>query len=141
MNFKDLAAQVLMDNIDGAHNHDKAVEALNRLAGRQKSFDLSEIVSKFQKSGGDLASKAKSWLGDGKNEPISASHVNEVIGNDKVAAFASTLGIERDEASQKLAKILPKVIDRSSQRGRLINSIGGKTRLERFTSMLLRKSA
>lgn len=141
MNFKDLAAQVLMDNIDGAHNYDNAVEALDRLAGRKKSFELGEMVSKFQRSGGDLANKARSWLGDGNNESISASTVNDVIGSDKVAAFARTLGIDHEEASQKLAKLLPQIIDRSSQRGRLINSIGGESRLARFTSMLLKKSA
>jgi uncharacterized protein YidB (DUF937 family) len=141
MNFKDLAVQVLMSKIESANRYDDATSALDSLIDGDKGFDLRDIVAKFQGSGGKLASKAKSWLGDGANQSISASQVQEVIGADKIAAFASKLGIEREDANRNLAQILPELIDKSSQGGSLVDSIGGKGRFAGFASSLFRKSA
>lgn len=141
MNFKNLATQVLMNNVEGANNSSDAAAALDRLAGGTKAFDLGAIVSQFQGSGSDLASKAKSWLGDGANDSVSAAQVKQAIGSDKIAAFAKMLGLDDEEASQKLARILPELIDKSSQGGNLLDSIGGKGVLSEFVSKFLRKSA
>lgn len=141
MTFKDLAAQVVMSKIEGANNAGNAAAALDQLVGGKKGFDLGDIVSRFQGAGGDLASKAKSWLGDGANEPISASQVKAAIGSDEIAAFGRRLGIDADEASHKLAQILPQLIDKSSQGGQLLNSTGAKGFLAGLTAKLLRKSA
>lgn len=141
MNFKNLATQVLMQHIDGANNSSQAESALDRLTGGNKAFDLGALVSSFQQSGGDLASKTKSWLGDGANEPVSASQLEQVVGTDKVAAFARSLGIDQAQASDKLAKILPELIDKSSQGGELLGKIGGKSGLAALASKFLRKSA
>ncbi len=141
MTFKGLATQVLMSKIERANNSDNAAAALDKLSRNGKGFDLADIVSKFQGSGGEVARKAKSWLGDRANEPISASQVQDALGSHKVAAFAMKLGMDRDEASEKLAKILPELIDKSSQGGYLINSVGKKSFLAGFTSRFLKKSA
>ena len=141
MNFKDLATQVLMSKIESANKYGDAASALDSLVDGKKGFELGDIVGKFQGSGGDLANKAKSWLGDGANESVSPSQVQDAIGADKIAAFASKLGIDRDEASRNLASILPELIDKSSQGGNLLDSIGGKGLLAGFASKFLRKSA
>jgi uncharacterized protein YidB (DUF937 family) len=141
MTFKGLATQVLMSKIERANNSDNAAAALDKLSRDGKGFDLADIVRKFQGSGGEVARKAKSWLGDCANEPISASQVQDALGSHKVAAFAMKLGMDRDEASEKLAKILPELIDKSSQGGYLINSVGKKSFLAGFTSRFLKKSA
>jgi len=141
MNFKDLATQVLMSKIEGANNSGDAAKALDKLVAGGKGFDLGEIVSMFQGSGRDLASKAKSWLGDGANASISAAQVQETMGSDKIAAFASQLGIDRNEASQKLAETLPELVDKSSQGGHLLNSIGSQGLLAGLASRFLKKIA
>ena len=141
MTFKGLATQVLMSKIERANNSDNAAAALDKLSRNGKGFDLADIVSEFQGFGGEVARKAKSWLGDRANKPISASQVQDALGSHKVAAFAMKLGIDRDEASEKLAKILPELIDKSSQGGYLINSVGKKSFLAGFTSRFLKKSA
>ncbi|MGI9236335.1 MAG: YidB family protein [Woeseiaceae bacterium] len=141
MNFKNLATQVLMQHIDGANNSSQAESALDRLTGGNKAFDLGALVNMFQQSGGDLASKAKSWLGDGANESVSATQLEQVVGEDKVAAFARTLGIDKAQAGDKLAKILPELIDKSSQGGELLDKIGGKSGLAALASKFLSKSA
>ena len=141
MTFKGLATQVLMSKIERANNSDNAAAALDKLSGSSKGFDLAEIVSQLQGSGGDVAHKTKSWLGDGPNESISASQLPDAIGRHKIAAFAKKLGMGSDEASEKLAQILPDLIDKSSQGGYLINSVGKKSFLAGFTSVFFKKSA
>ena len=141
MTFKGLATQVLMSKIERANNSDSAASALDKLSGSSKGFDLDEIVSKLKVSGGEVARKTKTWLGDGENESISASQVQDAIGNHKIAAFAKKLGMDRDEASEKLAKILPELIDKSSQGGELLHKIGRKRGLTGLASRLLKKSA
>ena len=141
MTFKGLATQVLMSRIERANNSDNAAAALDKLSDNGKGFDLAEIVSKFQASDGDVARKAKSWLGDSANESISPPQVQDALGTHKVAAFARKLGMDSLEAGEKLARILPELVDKSSQGGYLINSVGKKSFLAGFTSRFLRKSA
>lgn len=125
MNFKDLATQIVMSKIGGANNSAEAGSALDELVEGSKEFDLADIVGKFKNSGGDLASKARSWLGDGANESVSPSEVQDAIGIDKIKSFADKLGIGTAEASGKLSEIMPELIDRSSRGGSLLDSIGG----------------
>jgi len=141
MNFKDLATQVLMNKIDGANSSGDANAALDSLVDGSKGFDLGEIVGKFQASGGDFARMAKSWLGDGANDSISASQVQDAIGGDKIAEFARKLGMGADDAGEKLSEILPELIDKSSQGGSLLDSIDGKGLLAGFATRFFRKSA
>jgi len=125
MDFKSLATQIIMSKIGGANNASMAESALDDLADGNKKFDLIDIVGQFTNSGGDLAGKAKSWLGDGANESISASQLQDVIGIEKIESFATKLGIGTEEASSKLSEIMPELIDKSSQGGNLLDAVGG----------------
>lgn len=138
MDFKDLAAQIVMSKIGGAKSSAEAGSALDELVDGDKSFDLGDIVGKFTNSGGDLASKARSWLGDGANDSISASQVQDAIGLDKIESFARKLGIGTDEASDKLSEIMPELIDKSSSGGSLLDSIGGVKGLGGLASRFFR---
>ncbi len=125
MDIKSLATQLLMSKIGAANDSGAAASALDDLVGGSKGFDLGDIVGKFTGGGGDLASKAKSWLGDGSNESISPAQIQDAIGGDKIEAFAAKLGIGRDEASSSLSQILPELIDKGSRGGNLLDSVGG----------------
>ena len=141
MNFKSLAIQVLMNHIEEANNSNRASSALDRLAGSNKAFDLGEFVDTLQRAGNGVASRTKSWLGDGANESISVSQLEQAVGSDKIATFALALGLDRDYAGNKLTKILPELIDKSSQGGELISKIGRKRGFTGFASRLLKKTA
>ena len=125
MDIKEIATQLLMSKINGANDSGTAASALDDLIGGSKGFDLSNIVGQFTGAGGDLASKAASWLGDGSNEAISPAQIQDAIGGDKIEAFASKLGIGREEASSSLSQVLPELIDKSSEGGNLLDSVGG----------------
>ena len=125
MDIKSLATELIMSKIGGANDSGAASSALDDLVGGSGGFDLGDIVGKFTGSGGDLASKAKSWLGDGGNEAVSAREIQDAIGSDKIEAFARKLGIGTEEASSGLSEILPDLIDKSSKGGDLLDSVGG----------------
>jgi uncharacterized protein YidB (DUF937 family) len=130
-----------MDHIEGANNSNHAASALDRLMGGNRAFDLGDVVAVLLSSGGDVARKTKTWLGDGTNESISASQLARAIGAHKIAAFALALGIDRDHAGHRLTQILPELIDKSSQGGALLNKIGPKRGFTGFASRLWKKSA
>lgn len=124
MNIKNLAVQLLMSKMGSKGDAGTAESALSGLIGRGRDFDIGDLVGQFTGSGGELADKAKSWLGDGANESISPSQLQEVIGSDKISAFAEKLGVSRDEASGSLSDLLPQLIDKSSRGGNLLESVG-----------------
>ena len=125
MDIKSLATELIMSKIGGANDSGAAQSALDDLVGGSGGFDLGQIVGQFTGSGGDLAEKAKSWLGDGGNAPISADQLQDALGSDKIEAFAQKLGVGREEASSGLSQVLPELIDKSSQGGNLLDSVGG----------------
>lgn len=100
--------------------------ALSGLAGGDRSSDgvnLGSLVSKMNSGGlGDIA---KSWLGDGNNAAISPDQITNMLGADKISAFASQLGLSNEEAAGGLSEALPQMVDKASSGGSLLDSIGG----------------
>lgn len=98
------------------------IAALTGLTGG-KGFDIGSIVNNFDIGGlGDIA---KTWLGDGSNGSISPNQVVDVMGKDKIADFATQLGLSPDEAAGGLSEALPQMIDKGSVGGSLLDSLGG----------------
>jgi uncharacterized protein YidB (DUF937 family) len=100
--------------------------ALSGLVGGSRGesgFDIGSMLSKMDSNG--LGGVAKSWLGDGSNESISPDEVARTLGADKIADFASTLGLSTQEATGGLSDALPQMVDNASRGGSLLDSIGG----------------
>lgn len=92
-------------------------------SNNQGKTDLSSLVSNMK--GGDMRSIAESWLGDGPNKSIESSQITQILGNDKIAAFARQLGISQEDAAAGLAEAVPVVVDKSSRGGALLDMVGG----------------
>ena len=92
---------------------------------------LMSIVSGMQGSGnGDLMSIAASWLGKGENAPISGGQLTQMLGSDKIAAFAQQLGLSQEQAVSGLQAAIPQVVDKASPDGALdlgnmLDAVGG----------------
>lgn len=86
-------------------------------------IDLGSLLGKLNSGG--LSAIVGSWLGDGANQSISPAQITGVFGEDNVSAFASQLGLSRDEASGGLADALPQMVDKASSGGSLLDSVGG----------------
>ncbi|HID03326.1 MAG TPA: hypothetical protein EYP18_08980, partial [Desulfobacterales bacterium] len=75
--------------------------ALSGLTDGDGGFDLSSLMGNLDAGG--LGDMAKSWLGDGENAGISADQISSALGSEKIAEFASKLGISPDEAAGGLS--------------------------------------
>ncbi len=97
--------------------------ALSGLTDGDGGFDIGSLMTNMNASG--LGGMVSSWLGNGANEGISPEQISGVLGSDKIAAFASKLGISTDEAAGGLSEALPQMVDNGSSGGSILDSIGG----------------
>lgn len=99
--------------------------ALSGLSGGSggSGIDIMSIINSMQ--GGSLGNIVQSWLGDGQNDGITGSQISDLLGSDKIAAFASELGLSQEEAIGGLQDAMPKIVDNASSDGSLLDSIGG----------------
>jgi len=106
-------------------------KALSALVGDGEEFDISSLISGL--TGGGLASVASSWLGSGENSPISVESIMSLFGNEKIASFASTLGLSEGSALGALSDALPAMVDGASSGGSiaedLLSNLGDKDSL------------
>jgi uncharacterized protein YidB (DUF937 family) len=73
------------------------------------------LLGKFQSAG--LGAATASWLGNGDNQPIADTDVEQVLGGDVVAQLAQQADMAPKDASQVLAMALPAMIDKLSPQG------------------------
>jgi len=87
------------------------------LGGMLAGGGLQKVISGFEANG--LSAQAASWVGTGKNAPISGADVRKVVGDEELARIAAELGVSEDEAADAVAQVLPAVIDTVSPEGHL----------------------
>ena len=117
--FDSIVAQaegVLTNAIEGAHPG--LVEEVTGLING--SGGLENLVSAFRDKG--LGETVASWIGTGQNLPISSEQLQSVLGNEQVEAIAQKLGLSTSDVAQKLATLLPQVIDKLTPDGQLPES-------------------
>ena len=66
---------------------------------------------------GGLDDMVKSWIGKGENKAVSADQIKAALGSEEVAGVAAKLGVSEDEAADKIAKMLPAIIDKLTPDG------------------------
>lgn len=92
---------------------------------------LASMISGLQNSGNsDLLSMVNSWISTGPNAPVSGNQLNQMFGQDKIAAFAQQLGITPEQALNGLQAAVPGVVDKATPNGSLdlnslLNAVGG----------------
>lgn len=87
-----------------------ALEFINNQPG-----GLNGLIEKFKAGGaGEIIG---SWVGTGKNQPISPDTLQNVLGSDAVGALASKVGIDPAQASSILAQVLPHVVNHATPNG------------------------
>ena len=123
-----LGTKAFQDKIGGDEGADSSVvtEALSGLFSNEEGgFDLGNIVSSVTGGEGGIGSVVSSWLGDGENAAIDGSQITELLGSDKIAAFADKLGIDTDTALSGLTDAVPNIVDKASEGGSLMGSLLG----------------
>ena len=124
MDLMKLGTQLLASKMGSGADSNVITSALSGLmADKDGQANLGGIIGAMQGKG--LGSVAESWLGDGKNEDISADQVRDVVGSDKVAAMATELDTDENSLLDSLKEMLPQMIDKSSSGGSLLDNAGG----------------
>jgi uncharacterized protein YidB (DUF937 family) len=102
--------------------------------GEGGGLDLGSIVGSLTGSAGEsggLMETVGSWIGNGENAAIEPDQIGDLLGGEKISAFAESLGISVDSAKQALADALPEVVNQatpegdSDMLGNLLASVGG----------------
>lgn len=84
-------------------------QAVNNAGGYQG------ILTKLNQAG--MGDQVSSWLGSGKNLPISADQIQAALGNEHLQQLASSLGVPVDQVAPLLAQHLPTAISQASPDG------------------------
>lgn len=93
---------------------DDIANALNNLVGNGSGgLDLVKFVGGLSQNG--LGEIVGSWLGNGENKSISVEQITTLLGSEKVAAFASELGLTQESAASVLADAIPQVVDQATR--------------------------
>jgi uncharacterized protein YidB (DUF937 family) len=87
------------------------------LADNGSHGGLGGLVSKFEQAG--MADVISSWIGTGKNAPISGDQLQQVLGREAVAGIAQKLGLNVTALLPLLVTALPALIDHLTPKGQL----------------------
>lgn len=66
---------------------------------------------------GGLGDVVNSWVGTGENGAVTAAQIKAALSSEQVAGIAAKLGISPDQAADKIAQILPGIIDKLTPDG------------------------
>ncbi|WP_199052195.1 YidB family protein [Aquitalea sp. ASV15] len=83
----------------------------------QQQGGLAGLVEKFNSGG--MSELVSSWVGTGGNLPVSAEQIQQVLGNEQVAALAGKFGLDPQQLSQALADYLPQAVDKLTPDGQV----------------------
>jgi uncharacterized protein YidB (DUF937 family) len=90
---------------------------LSQVLGNTQLGSLGGLLTQLQQGG--LAGQVASWLGNGKNMPVSPDQLRSALGDEHVRDLAQQSGLSLDSLLAMLSKNLPGAIDRLSPNGQL----------------------
>jgi len=78
---------------------------------------LGGLLGTLEQSG--LGDVAKSWVGNGQNQPISPGSLGSALGPSIVKTLAEKTGMSEQEVTAQLSQVLPGFVDKLTPQGRL----------------------
>lgn len=81
----------------------------------EKHGGVQGIITQLEQQG--LGGTARSWIGAGANQPITADQIHQAFGSDTVKELAAKVGLSPDVLAAKLSQILPAAIDKLTPAG------------------------
>jgi uncharacterized protein YidB (DUF937 family) len=105
----------LKSAIGGGNQQNDLMSTVIGLIGGQGG--LNNLISQFASKGlGDVIS---SWVGTGKNLPVSGDQLQNVLGKDTISGLASKLGVDSNVLTSQLTNLLPNVVDKLTPDGKV----------------------
>ncbi|KAF4515997.1 hypothetical protein B566_EDAN000234 [Ephemera danica] len=114
----DQLGQAVGGMLGGSSNSSPLVQALTGLLGQNSSVGgLAGLVQTLQKNGlGDIVN---SWVGTGKNLPVTPQQIQQGLGGDLLTQLATKAGISTEAAGTQLAGLLPDLVDKLTPTGKI----------------------
>jgi uncharacterized protein YidB (DUF937 family) len=78
---------------------------------------LGGLLDRFRQSG--QANTIDSWIGTGRNEPVSPGQLGNALGPNIIKTLAERSGMSEEELLKQLTQALPEVVDKLTPRGRI----------------------
>jgi uncharacterized protein YidB (DUF937 family) len=90
---------------------------LSRFAGGQggQAAGMTGLMTQLEQHG--LGNQVQSWTGTGGNEKVTGQQLTEALGADTIDQAATAAGTSPDDAANKLASVLPQLVDKASPEG------------------------
>ncbi len=76
---------------------------------------LAGLLEMLTKSG--LVDQAQSWVGTGRNQPVSADQIKGALPDDTLRKVAEQAGVTPDAAAAEIAQSLPTAVDKLTPNG------------------------
>jgi uncharacterized protein YidB (DUF937 family) len=122
MGFLDDLTGKVKEAVGGSGGEHSALmnEVLELLSGDGDGAGLQGLIQSLKDKGlGDLTS---SWIGTGRNLPVSAEQLKNGLGSDVIGRLAAKAGTTPDVVTSKLTQILPGLIDKLTPEGKVPES-------------------
>ncbi len=100
----------------GSKEPDLMSTVLNLVGGQQRRIKWFGSAVCLQKDLGDVA---QSWVGTGKNLPVSPDQLQSVLGADVVKGLASKVGLDSNALLGQLSNLLPQAVDKLTPDGKI----------------------
>ena len=101
----------------GSNAQNQLMEIALNLINNKETGGLAGLTRIFEEKGlGDVVS---SWIGTGKNMPVSGDQLTSALGPEQIAAIARKLGLGQQDAANGSAGLLPGIIDQLTPRGQV----------------------
>ena len=60
-----------------------------------------------------------SWVGSGQNQPVSPSQLGSALGPSVIKTVSQLTGLSEDDLTKQLSQVLPGLVDKLTQNGRV----------------------
>ena len=109
-----MALTDILGKLGGPEGQQGAVAAIAKLVG---GTGVQGIVSAMHQNG--LGQQAKSWIGPGKNQPISGADVKKMANPQLLAQLAKQQNLSPDQLCEQIAQALPHLVDTATPDGQV----------------------
>jgi len=103
----------LLDGLIGGVVGAGMTNAVNQILERHGG--LQGVVTEFERNG--FGPTVQSWVGTGPNQAIAPDGINRVLGSDLLQQLAAKTGLSVQDLTQRLAQVLPDVVDKLTPNG------------------------
>jgi uncharacterized protein YidB (DUF937 family) len=110
-----MALNDMLAKLGGQGGQEGGLGALSKLMSENGGLD--GLTSKLTQSG--LGKQVQSWIGQGKNEPVSGQQVQQALDTSSVNQLAEQTGQTPEQASARIAQVLPDMVNQATPRGQM----------------------